>query len=69
MQEPRKDLFDKKFHRDFSGCTLSGMSDTGRYTRAKRKGIPSGIPSQVIMKKEKMLSLYLLSGLIISQDV
>ena len=53
MQEPDKRSFWQKVPSGLLGCTLSGMSDTGRYTRAKRKGIPSGIPSQVIMKKVK----------------
>ena len=60
MQKPKKIFLVKKSCQNFLGCTLSGMSDTGRYTRAKRKEIPSGIPSQVIMKKVKNVVTLLL---------
>ena len=67
MQEPKKIFFVKKFHRDFRDVPFWDVGHWAIYW-AKREGIPNGIPSRVIMKKEKMLSLYFLGGLIIPQD-
>lgn len=59
MQEPKKIFLTESSIGTF-WMYLSGMSDTGRYTRAKRKEIPSGIPSQAIMKKVKNVVTLLL---------
>ena len=48
MQKPKKIFFDKKFHRDFRDVPFWDVGHWAIYW-AKRKGIPSGIPSQAIL--------------------